>query len=179
MSMSFDLDRALAVLERTPRLFRVWLAGLPPEWLDGDEGPETWSPRNVLGHLIDGEEDDWMVRVRIILDEGPDGRFRPFDRFRHLRERRGDSVDALLDRFAESRAENLAALRALAPTPEDLARTGRHPEFGPVTLEQLLATWVAHDLSHVSQVARTMARQYEESVGPWAAYLTVLGRRED
>jgi hypothetical protein len=139
----------------------------------------TWSPRNVVGHLIDGEEDDWMVRARIILGDDPDRRFRPFDRFRHLRERRGDSVGALLDRFAELRAANLASLRALAPTPEDLARTGVHPEFGTVTLRQLLATWVAHDLSHVAQIARTMATQYRDAVGPWAAYLSVLGRAGD
>lgn len=172
----FDLGHTIAVLERTPAVLRAWLSGLPHEWTHRDEGPDTWSPFNVLGHLIDGEEKDWMVRVRVTLRDGPDRRYQPFDRFRHLRERQDASVDELLGRFASARSDNLSALRALALTPADLRRTGEHPDFGTVTLAQLLATWVTHDLSHLAQIARVMAKQYGEAVGPWAAYLSVLRR---
>ncbi len=174
--MDFDLAHAVAVLERTPRLLRMWLQGLPSAWVRGDEGPDTWSPFNVLGHLIDGEEDDWMVRVEIVLRSGDDRRFEPFDRFRHLRERQDASLGELLDRFAEVRARNLERLRSLDLDPSDLLRTGTHPELGTVTLAQLLATWVAHDLGHIAQIARVMAKQYRGAVGPWQAYLSVMGR---
>ncbi len=173
--MHFDLDDSIALLERTPALLRSWLQGLPSAWIHCDEGPESWSAFDVVGHLIDGEEHDWMVRARIILGDDDDRRFHPFDRFRHLDLNRGAAFGELLDRFADLRAANLADLRGLRLGPDDLTRTGRHPEFGTVTLAQLLATWVAHDLTHVAQIARVMAKRHDEAVGPWKAYLSVLG----
>lgn len=174
--MSFVLEEGIAVLERTPAVLRTLLEGLEAGWTHGDEGPESWSPFDVVGHLIDGEEHDWMVRARTILEEGPEATFEPFDRFRHLRRNRGRSLGELLDRFEELRARNLRELRALELDADRLRREGTHPEFGTVTLEQLLATWVAHDLGHVQQIARVMAKQLREEVGPWAAYLPVLHR---
>ena len=174
--MNFDLTNSIAVLERTPAVLRALLAGLPEDWTHRNEGPETWSPFDVVGHLIDGEETDWMGRARIILAQGPDRRFAPFDRFRHLRQNQGRPLDELLDRFAELRAQNLQELKRLPLRPDQLRLTGEHPAFGAVTLEQLLATWVAHDLGHLAQIARVMAKQYREAVGPWEAYLSVLHR---
>lgn len=174
--MDFDLEEGTAVLERTPAVLRALLADLPDGWTHRNEGPDTWSPFDVVGHLIDGEETDWLVRVRLILAHGEGRPFEPFDMRRHLGLNGERKLGELLDRFATLRAGNLDALRALSLTRDDLRRTGVHPEFGPVTLEQLLATWVAHDLGHLAQVARVMARQYTEAVGPWKAYLSVLGR---
>ncbi len=174
--MDFDLTQAMAVLERTPGALRALLSGLPDAWTRANEGPDTWSPFDVVGHLIDGEESLWMVRARVILTGGDDRRFEPFDRFRHLRVNRDRSLEELLERFEECRAENLAELRALELTGEDLERTGQHPELGRVTLTQLLSTWVARDLGHIAQVSRVMARGYREVVGPWEAYLPVLHR---
>jgi hypothetical protein len=170
----FDLDEALAMLERTPGVLRAWLSGLPEPWIRATEGPDTWSPFDVVGHLIDGEETDWIPRARIILAQGADRRFVPFDRVRHLRLNVGAPLEALLDRFAALRAANLETLRGWKPTPEHLALTGEHPEFGAVTLEQLLATWVAHDLDHLMQIARVTGRRYAVAAGPWQAYLRVL-----
>jgi len=174
--MDFDLSKSVAVLERTPAVLRTLLAGLPEDWTHRHVGPDTWSPFDVVGHLIDGEETDWMTRARIILAQGDDRRFEPFDRFRHLRTNPGKSLDSLLDRFAELRARNLEELRALNLTPDQFRLTGEHPAFGAVTLAQLLATWVVHDLGHLAQVARVMAKQYREAAGPWEAYLPVLHR---
>jgi len=174
--MDFDLTDAIAVLERTPGVLRALLEGLPGQWTRRNEGPDTWSPFDVVGHLIDGEEADWMGRARIILTQGADRRFEPFDRLRHLRVNEGKTLEELLDRFAELRARNLLELKALSPGPAELRLTGEHPEFGSVTLEQLLATWVAHDLGHIAQISRVMAKQYHEALGPWEAYLPVLHR---
>lgn len=172
--MDFQLDQGIAVLERTPPVLRSLLQGLDPAWVEGTEGSDTWSPRNVVGHLIDGEETDWMARARIILAQGPDRTFTPFDRTRHLTAAKDRSLEELLDRFAELRAANLRALREWKLTPDQLQLTGMHPELGQVTLAQLLATWVAHDLDHLTQIARVMARQYDDAVGPWRAYLRVI-----
>jgi len=174
--MDFELTTGIAILERTPHTFRALLAGLPPAWTDADEGPETWSPYVILGHLIHGERTDWIPRARIILDQGPQRRFTPYDRFAQFRESQGKSLADLLDEFARLRAENLAALAGWRLTDAELALEGEHPEFGPVTLRQLLATWVTHDLGHVAQTARVLAKQYREAVGPWRAYLPVLDR---
>jgi hypothetical protein len=152
------------------------LAGLGEEWTHRNEGPDTWSPFDVVGHLVDGEETDWMSRARIILGPGDDRRFQPFDRFRHLRTNRGRPLAELLDRFVELRARNLRELAELGLDRDRLERTGEHPELGLVTLEQLLATWVAHDLGHVAQIGRVMAKQLRDAVGPWEAYLPVLHR---
>ena len=174
--MDFDLERGIAILERTPGVLRAVLGGLPADWTSPNEGPDTWSPRDVLGHLIAGEETDWMVRARIILAQGGNRRFEPFDRSRHLRLDRDRPVEYLLARFESLRAANLTELRALRVGPEHLPLMGEHPDFGPVTLGQLLATWVVHDLGHLAQIGRVMAKQYRDAVGPWEAYLPVLHR---
>jgi DinB superfamily len=174
--MDFDLPAGFAVLERTPHVLRALLAGLPPTWTDATEGPETWSPYVILGHLIHGERTDWIPRARLILDQGPQRRFTPYDRFAQFRESEGKSLAGLLDEFARLRAANLDTLAGWRLTDAELALEGEHPDFGLVTLRQLLATWVAHDLGHVAQTARVMAKQYREAVGPWRAYLPVLER---
>jgi hypothetical protein len=175
--MEFDLKSGTAVLERTPATLRAMLSGLPPEWTDATDGPDTWSPYDVLGHLIHGERTDWIPRARIILAQGPERRFEPYDRFAQFRESQGKSLAQLLDELASLRAENLATLAGWRLGDTELALEGEHPAFGRVTLRQLLATWVAHDLGHLVQISRTMARQYRDAVGPWRAYLTVMDHR--
>jgi hypothetical protein len=174
--MTFDLTRGVAVLERTPVTLRALLDGLPPEWTEATEGPDTWSPYTVVGHLIHGERTDWIPRAQIILAQGPERRFTPYDRFAQFRESQGQSIAQLLDELARLRAENLRTLVGWKLTDVELALTGEHPEFGPVTLRQLLAVWVAHDLGHVAQITRVMARQYREAIGPWRAYLSIMDR---
>jgi hypothetical protein len=174
--MNFDLDDAIGVLRRTPPVLRALLSDLPDAWLRSNEGPDTWSPFDVLGHLIDGEETDWIPRARIILARGPNPTFEAFDRFRHQRLNRETPVAALLERFAALRSENVTELAGFRLTPRELALEGIHPELGRVTLRELLATWVAHDLGHIGQTVRVMAKQYGEAVGPWRRYLPVLSR---
>jgi len=174
--MSLDLAQAVAVLERTPAALRSLLAGLPPDWTDADEGPDTWSPWAILGHLVHGERTDWIPRARIILARGEERRFAPFDRQAQFRDSRGRSLAELLDEFARLRSDNLATLAGWRLTQAELALEGVHPAFGPVTLRQLLATWVVHDLGHLAQIARVMAKRYTSEVGPWVAYLPVLTR---
>lgn len=172
--MNFDLDASIAVLERTPSAFAAMLAGLGDEWTRSTEGPETFSAFDVMGHLIDGEETDWIPRARIILAQGPDTRFEPFDRFRHRARNAGRTLASLLDEFTRLRAANLAQLRSWKLTDRQLGLLGEHPSLGPVTLRQLLAAWVVHDLGHVAQVARVMAKQYTGEVGPWVQFMPVL-----
>ena len=172
--MEFSLPEAIAVLTRTPAALDALLRGLPDIWVLGNEGTDTWSAFDIIGHLIVGERTDWMTRARIILKNGEARPFDPFDRFAQLKESEGKSLEQLLDDFSRLRAENLAALQALNLQPEDLARRGRHPRLGVVTLAQLLATWAAHDLTHLHQISRAMAYQYRHAVGPWSAYLGVL-----
>ncbi len=174
--MDFDLTQGTAILERTPHALRALLAGLPPAWTEGTEGPETWSPFDILGHLVHGERTDWIPRARIILEQGADRTFTPFDRFAQFRESEGKTLADLLDEFAAARAESLATLAGWRITEEQLGLEGRHPALGPVTLRQLLATWVAHDLGHLEQTTRVMAKQYRDAVGPWREYLTVMDR---
>jgi hypothetical protein len=174
--MEFDLTKGIAVLERTPAAMRALLAGLPDAWTTGNEGPETWSPYDIMGHLIHGERTDWIPRARIILDQGANRRFTPFDRFAQFRESQGRSLSELLDEFDRLRADNLATLAGWRLADPQLALEGEHPELGRVTLRQLLATWVAHDLGHIAQTTRVMAKQYRNAVGPWRAYLPVLDR---
>jgi hypothetical protein len=171
----FSLEESVPVLERTPGVLRSLLGGLPEPWIVSNEGGESWSPFDVVGHLIHGERTDWMPRAELILSRGDTVAFQPFDRFAQLEVSRGKTLEELLDTFADLRAANLRRLRELAPGPAELARRGRHPELGPVTLGQHLATWVAHDLSHIGQIARVMARRYTAAVGPWRAYLPLLG----
>lgn len=172
--MTHDLMQTIALLERTPAALDALLRGLPAAWTTSGEGPSTWSVFDIVGHLIHGERTDWMTRVRTILDAGEARPFEPFDRLGHVRESEGQTLAALLDRFREARTENLAALRALNLQPADLDRRGRHPALGPVTLSQLLATWAAHDLTHLHQISRVMAYQYRDAVGPWHQYLGVM-----
>ena len=172
----FSLDDAVAVLERTPASLAALLAGLPEGWVTATEGAGTWSPYDVIGHLIHGERTDWLPRARHIL-AGETRPFEPFDREAQFKESRGQSLGELLATFAGLRRERLAALAALNLTDDDMGRKGLHPELGEVTLAQLLATWVVHDLDHVAQIARTMAKAYGEAVGPWSAYLSVLRDR--
>jgi hypothetical protein len=174
--MDFDLTAGIAILERTPATFRALLAGLPPVWTDATEGPDTWSPYVIIGHLIHAERTDWITRAEIILAQGPNRRFTPYDRFAQFRDSKDKSLAELLDGFERARAENVATLAGWKLTDAQLALEGEHPAFGPVTLRQLLATWVAHDLGHVAQAARVMAKQYREAVGPWRAYLPVMDR---
>jgi hypothetical protein len=174
--MDIDLKEAREVLERTPGTVRALLAGLGEAWVTADEGPDTFSPRDVLGHLILGEETDWMPRILIILEHGEARPFDPFDRFGFRAWDPATPLAALLDRFARLRGENLERLDCLGITPDHLARTGAHPALGTVTLGQLLATWAVHDLNHVGQMVRVMARRYDAAVGPWHAYLGILQR---
>lgn len=168
------LAEAVPLLARTPATFDALLRGLPEGWITATEGGETWSPFDVIGHLIQGEQTDWIPRVRIILEQGEARTFDKFDRFAQFELSKGRTLASLLDEFAARRAENLRQLEALRLTEADLDRTGTHPFFGRVTLRQLLATWVAHDLDHVIQVSRVLARQYADEVGPWRAYLRVI-----
>jgi hypothetical protein len=170
--MDFRLEDALPVLRRTPATLDALLRDLGPAWTGADEGDGTWRPADVVGHLIDAERTNWRPRRHAILHG--DGTFPPFDRFAHLTANLGRPLPELLDEFAAARRDSVRALDDLHLSPTDLQRTGQHPEFGAVTAAQLLATWVAHDLDHVVQIARTLAGQYREAVGPWRAYLRVL-----
>ena len=174
--MEFELASGIAILERTPHTVRSMLAGLAPAWTDATEGPNTWSPFHNVAHLIHGERTDWIPRARIILEQGKDLKFAPFDMTAHFRESEGKSLANLLDEFAALRVESLATLTGWRLTNSQLALHGVHPEFGIVTMRQLLATWVAHDLGHVAQISRVMAKQYRDAVGPWRAYLPIVDR---
>jgi DinB family protein len=172
--MDFDLASSTDVLARTPATLQALLADLPEPWIRGREGPDTFNPFDVVGHLIDGEETDWIPRARIILARGSDPRFEPYDRFRHRARNARRSLGELLGEFARLRAGNLDLLRSWKLTVAELELTGIHPTFGPVTLRQLFAAWVVHDLGHVAQVSRVMAKQYRDAVGPWVPFLPVL-----
>lgn len=172
--MDFRLEDAESVLRRTPAVLNAWLGGLSEPWIRATEGPGTWSPFDVVGHLIHGERVDWVPRVEHLLRHGDVVPFPPFDREAMFDASRDRSLEELLQTFAALRRDSLDRLRQLQLTTADFGRQGRHPEFGVVTLGQHLATWVAHDLSHLSQVARVMAHQYGEAVGPWRAYLSIL-----
>ena len=174
--MEFDLTAGTAILARTPGTLRAMLSGLPSQWTNATEGPETWSPYDIVGHLIHGERTDWIPRARIILEQRTDRRFTPYDRFAQFRESQGKALADLLDEFEKLRRWNLETLTGWELTDTQLALDGEHPEFGPVTLRQLLATWVVHDLGHIAQAARVMAKQYREPIGPWRAYLPIVDR---
>jgi len=173
--MDFSLEHAIPVLARTPRVLDTLLRDLPEPWIRGTEGPETWSPYDVIGHLIQGERTDWMPRVEHLLTHGETKPFKPFDRFAQFEASRGNTLAQLLDTFTELRAQSLRKLTQLELGDIDLERPGTHPSLGRVTLGQLLATWVAHDLDHIVQVSRVMGKQYTDAVGPWAQYLRIIG----
>src|SRR5262245_47042782 len=163
--MEFELAHAIAVLKRTPSTLSALLRDLPDPWLTQNEGPETWSPYDVVGHLIHSEETDWIPGAKIILEHGEARPFEPFDRFAMFEKSKGKTITELLDTFARLRADNLRELQSLNLTPKILDKRGTHPELGTVTLKQLLATWVVHDLGHIRQVVRVMAKQYGAEVG--------------
>ncbi|NNM27411.1 MAG: DinB family protein [Phycisphaerales bacterium] len=173
--MAFDLARSRQILERTPAVLRALLTDLDDTWITTDYGPKTWSPFDVVGHLVHGEKADWIDRARIILAEGPDRPFDPFDRFAQERDSVGKTIDDLLQELATLRAENLRTLDGFGLTTADLDRPGTHPALGPVTLGQLLATWTAHDLHHIAQICKCMARHHTDAAGPWRAYVSILG----
>lgn len=170
----FVVQDAIEVLARTPAVLSAMLRGLPDGWVAATEGGDTWSPFDVVGHLIHGDRTDWLPRARTILEHGEARPFEPFDRLAQFASSQGRSLASLLDEFAVVRQTSLVDLASLRLSKTDLDRRGRHPQLGIVTLRQLLATWVAHDLDHIVQVSRVMARQYSDEVGPWRAYLRVI-----
>ena len=174
--MEFELDRAKEILRRTPATLNALLSELPDDWVLPNEGPETWSPYDVVGHLIEGEETDWIPRARIILEQGEARPFDKFDRFAMFEKSKGKSLSELLARFEQLRGESLRELDALQLTPELLQKRGTHPALGAVTLSQLLSAWVVHDLGHIRQIVRVMAKQYRDAIGPWSAYLPIVNQ---
>lgn len=174
--MEFRLDQAVPILRRTPRVLNDLMLDLPDVWTMSNEGPGSWSPFDIVGHLIHGEETDWIPRATLILTVGETQAFEPFDRDAQFTTSKGRSLAELIDTFARLRSTNLATLEGWRLSPADLLKRGAHPDLGTVTLGELLATWTAHDLSHLAQIARVMCRQYEYAVGPWQAYLSILRR---
>jgi DinB family protein len=176
MSASF-LDDTIGLLERTPRVLHELLGGIPDTWLEGRDTPDGWQPRDVVGHLISAELDDWIPRAERIMEHGADRAFDAFDRFAHVDRDRDIGIHGLLDRFVELRMANLEQLRELV-TEDDLDRVGQHPSLGEVTMRQLLASWAVHDLDHIAQIFAAMSATQDDAVGPWRAYLGILLRRE-
>lgn len=175
-SARFELARAIEILERGPSAFRALLSGVSEAWTSLNEGSDTWSAFDNIGHLVHGERTDWIPRARIILEHGRARTFEPFDRFAQLRDNGGKGMPELLDELAMLRARNLETLRGWRLSERELALEGEHPVFGRVTLAELLATWAVHDLGHLAQVSRVMAKQWRDEVGPWRAYLPILDR---
>ena len=172
--MKFTIQKSLRILENTPEIIETLLSGLDEEWLYANEGDNTWNPFDVVGHLIEGEKTDWIPRLQIIVGNSKDRKFVPFDRFKQQNVNRGVPISTLIAEFRECRKKSLDFLKSISITEELLARTGIHPEFGEVNLKQLLATWVTHDLAHLSQITRIMAKQYKEEIGPWQAYFNIF-----
>ena len=172
--MKYSLERSYEILERTPSVLRALLTGLPDDWVMNNEGPETFSPYDVLGHLIHGEKTDWRPRVNKILEKGTSSAFDPYDRFAQYQESKGKSLSQLLDEFENLRAANMKWFKSLGLTTVKLDAEGMHPVLGKVTLRQLLATWVIHDLTHIAQVTRVMAKQYKEEMGPWIKFFRIM-----
>lgn len=172
--MQYELTKAIQVLERTPGTMRALLQGLDDEWLMNNEGPDTFSPYDVVGHMVHGEYTDWVARTKRILEDGETVPFDSFDRFAMYEESKGKSLDDLLDEFDDLRAKNINWLKSLNLDEKDLAKKGSHPVLGTVTLGNLLSTWVAHDLTHIAQITRVMAKQYKEAMGPWPEFFRIL-----
>lgn len=168
------LSESIKILSRTPDILTTTLNGLSDKSIYSDEGEDTWSPFDIVGHLIHGDKTDWLVRVKIILSESGDKKFKPFDRFAQFESSKGKSMEQLLSDFRSIRQKNLANLQELNITNRDMGKIGIHPVFGEVTMAQLISTWVVHDLNHIAQIARVLAKQNKENVGPWLEYLTIL-----
>jgi hypothetical protein len=172
--MEFSISKSIEILERTPHVLIQFTKNLSADWTMHNEGGETWSVFDVIGHLIHGEKTDWMTRIKIILSEGANKEFEPFDRFAQLEESKGKSLEQLLNEFLAVRELSLTKLKGLNLTENDLKKTGIHPKFGAVTLSQLIAAWTVHDLDHLSQISRIMAKQYKEQSGPWIEFMKIL-----
>lgn len=172
--MRFNLTESIEILSRTPSVFRGLLSGLSDEWIKNNEGGDTWSPYDIIGHLIHGEKTDWIPRAKIIVNKQADKVFEPFDRFAQFENSKGKSLEELLTEFEALRKVNIEALKSMQLTEELLNQTGIHPDLGEATLKQLLATWTIHDLSHINQMTRVMMQNYKEEVGPWKAYISLL-----
>lgn len=172
--MGFTIEKSIEILERTPDVLNTLLKNISADWTSNNEGGETWSAYDIIGHLIHGEKTDWIPRAEIILSEKSDKTFVPFDRFAQFKDSEGKSLAQLLDEFKMLRAKNIEHLRSKNLTEKNLEEKGIHPAFGEVTLSQLLSTWVVHDLNHIAQISRVMAKQYKAEVGPWIEYLRIL-----
>ncbi len=172
--MEFELEHAINILNRTSTVLRDLLQDLPPAFIENNEGENTWNPFDVIGHLIYGEQVNWIPRAKMILEFGMDKTFTPFDRFAQFEASKGKTMPELLEKFERLRQENIVTLKEMQLSAQDLEKPGNHPEFGSITLAQLLATWVAHDLDHIVQISRVMAKNYRDAVGPWQAYLKIM-----
>ncbi len=172
--MNFSLSKSIEILEQTPGVLMAMLGNVSTGWTSNNEGEDTWTVYDIVGHLIHGEKTDWIPRMEIILSGNPDKTFEPFDRFARFEESKGKSLTQLLDEFKSLRQKNMVQLRSKKLTGKDLEATGIHPAFGAVTLSQLLSTWTVHDLNHIAQISRVMAKQYKTEVGPWVEYLRIL-----
>ena len=172
--MHFDFDKSIPILERTPGIIRSLLSGLDGSWIENNDGEKTWSPFDVVGHLIHGEKTDWIARMNIILNEGTSRPFDPYDRFAQFEDSKGKTISMLLDEFESLRKSDLDTLKRLKPDQATLDLKGMHPSLGEVSLRQLLSTWTVHDLIHICQITKTMARQYKEEVGPWLQYINTI-----
>ncbi|KAA3611990.1 MAG: DinB family protein [Calditrichaeota bacterium] len=171
---NFSLKKSIEILEKTPSVLENLLTNLSDNWINQNEGENTWSPFDIVGHLLHGEKTDWITRTERIIKYGTEKAFDPFDRFAQLETSKGKTIKQLLNEFARLRKENLAVLSEMNIQEKDLEKKGIHPNFGEVTLKELLATWVVHDLGHISQVVRVMAKQYKEEIGPWKAFLPIV-----
>jgi hypothetical protein len=174
--MTFELSKSIEILQQTPHTLATMLSGLSDDWLQHNEGQDTWSPYDIVRHLVHGEKTDWMVRIKIILSTKEDKTFEPFDRFAQQNDSNGKTIQDVLEEFKKLRSQNLQELKKLHITAADFTKEGIHPAFGTVNLQQLLAAWVVHDLGHIAQITRVMAKQYTKEVGPWRAYMGVLDR---
>lgn len=175
--MNFHFEEAVALLERTPASLEMFLSGLPKGWIQCNEGEDTWSAEQVVGHLIEAERTNWIPRIEALLKQRENSAFPPFDRFAHLETSEDSSMEEKLAAFKELRTANIEKLKHLVDPARDLELRGTHPEFGSVTLQELLSTWVVHDLTHMAQIIRVMADRYREDVGPWQQYLGILKAR--
>jgi DinB superfamily len=172
--MEFSINKSIEILERTPHVLIQLTNNLSADWTMNNEGGETWSVFDVIGHLIHGEKTDWIIRIEIILSEGANKEFEPFDRFAQLKVSKGKSLEQLLKEFLAVRESSLKKLKGFKLTENDFNKTGIHPKFGTVTLSQLIAAWTVHDLDHISQISRVMSKQYKEQSGPWIEYMKIL-----
>lgn len=175
--MEFTIEKSVEILERTPGVLVELLSEIHVDWIDNNEGPETWSPFDIVGHMLHGEKTDWVPRIEIVLSDRGNKVFEPFDRFAMFQESKGKNMGQLLFEFKQARISNLNWLQSKQLQASDLGKTAEHPTLGIVTLRQLIATWAVHDLTHLNQICRVMARQYEYQIGPWVQYINLFRRK--